>query len=201
MNYRRRGYFPVTTLVLWILAAGVLAAGADGDNWNVEGMNGGLLVRAALYNSPCHLSTDSAEQEIVMNAVPQFRLHQPGDRSQPIAVHLTLEDCMLDSSVRSPEHGNNVTLIPMQPVVFMNVIGEEDPSDHRLFRVHGDAQGVGLHLEDSAHRRLIPGERSWPQILMPGRNDLMLLAQLSRTAEPLVLGSYRAVINIGLEYE
>jgi len=201
MSHRRRFTFPLTTLVLWTLAVGVLAAGADGDNWDVEGMNGGLMVRAALYSSPCHLSTDSAEQEVVMNAVPQFRLGQFGSRSQPVAVHLTLEDCMLDSSVRSPEHGGSLTFVPAQPVMFMNVIGEEEPSDSRLFRVHGDAKGVALHLEDAAHRTLVPGERSWPQVLVPGRNDLMLLAQLSRTAEPLVLGSYRAVIHIGLEYE
>ncbi|PNF13477.1 type 1 fimbrial protein [Enterobacter cancerogenus] len=191
----------MTTLILWTLAAGVLAAGDNEDNWNIEGMNGSLMVRAALYNSPCHLSADSAEQEIAMDAIPQFQLGQLGNRSKPVAVHLTLEDCLLEGSVRSPEHGDMLVLVPSQPVVFMNVIGEEEPGDPKLFRVHGDARGVALHLEDSAHRSVIPGERSWPQILVPGRNDLMLLAQLSRTAEPLVLGSYRAVINIGLEYE
>ncbi|MGA4650079.1 fimbrial protein [Citrobacter portucalensis] len=201
MNYCRRRFFPATTLVLWVVTAGVLAAVDYGDNWNVEGMNGGLMVRAALYNSPCHLSADSAEQEIVMNNVPHFRLDKLGSRSQPVLVHLTLEDCLLDVSMRSPEHGGNLFAIPSQPVVFMNVIGEEDPGDHRLFRVHGNAKGIALHLEDSAHRTLIPGERSWPQILVQGRNDLILLAQLSRTAGPLVLGDYRAVINIGLEYE
>ncbi|WP_318373710.1 type 1 fimbrial protein [Enterobacter sp.] len=201
MTYRNRRVLPATTLILWALAAGVLAAGDDGDNWNVEGMNGSLSVRAALYNSPCHLSAESAEQEIALDAVPQFVLGQTGNLSQPVAVHLSLEDCLLEGSVRSPEHGGAMVMVPSQPTVFMNVIGEEEPTNPRLFRVHGDARGVALHLEDSAHRPLLPGERSWPQILVPGRNDLMLLAQLSRTAEPLVLGSYRAVINIGLEYE
>lgn len=201
MDYRRRFSFPLTTLVLWALAVGVLAAGTDGDSWNVEGMNGGLLVRAALYNSPCHLSMDSAEQETVMEAVPEYRLGKLGQRSQPVTVHLTLEDCFLEGTVRSPEHGNNLVMVPSQPVVFMRVTGEGEPANPHLYRVHGEAKGVALHLEDSMHRALIPGERSWPQILAPGRNDLQLIAQLSRTAEPLVPGRYRAVINIGLEYE
>jgi hypothetical protein len=42
---------------------------------------------------------------------------------------------------------------------------------------------------------------SRPQILSPGRNDLVFQAQLWRLPAPLLANEWRSVVNVGLEYE
>lgn len=198
---RKRFIFPLTTILFWLSAAGVLAFDGEQWNWDVEGMNGSLSVSATLTESSCYLTSESVEQVIDMKPVPLYQLDTTGNRSEPVNVHLILDGCLLGGIVRASEHGDNLTWLPNQPVVFMNIIGDEDPFDPHLFRINGEAKGVGLYIEDANHRQVVPGERSWPQVLAPGRNDLIFQAQLSRTSGRLFSGDYSAVINVGLEYE
>ncbi|WP_421512471.1 fimbrial protein (plasmid) [Enterobacter sp. JS8-1] len=193
-------FFPLTTLVLWSLAAGVMAYDSSSDNWNVDGLNGGLTVSATLTESPCSLAPESAEQHIDMGALPQWPFSNIGDLSEALPVHIVLEHCLFSEQVRSTEHGDNLYWLTDQPVVMMNIIGDEDATNPHLFRVTGNTKGVALRIEDQMHEQIIPGERSRPQILNPGRNDLILNARLSRTADNLQLGEFHSVINIGLEY-
>ncbi|ELV2797975.1 fimbrial protein [Enterobacter ludwigii] len=197
---KTKRFFPLTTLVLWSLAAGVMAYDSSHDNWNVDGLNGGLTVSATLTESPCSLADESAEQQIDMGAIPQWRFSKIGGRSEAIPVHIILEHCLFSAQTRSTEHGDNLYWFTDQPVVMMNIIGDEDDTNPHLFRVTGNTRGIGLRIEDQMHEQIFPGERSRPQILNPGRNDLILNAQLSRTVDNLELGDFRSVINIGLEY-
>jgi hypothetical protein len=61
--------------------------------------------------------------------------------------------------------------------------------------------GVALRLSDRQGELLRPAMQSRPQILNPGRNDLVLQAQLWRLPAPLMANEWRSVVNIGLEYE
>lgn len=193
-------FFPLTTLVLWSLAAGVMAYDSSSENWNVDGLNGGLTVSATLTESPCSLAPESAEQQIDMGALPQWHFSHIGDLSEALPVHIVLEHCLFSGQIRSTEHGDNLYWLTDQPVVMMNIIGDEDDTNPHLFRVTGNSKGVGLRIEDQMHEQIFPGERSRPQILNPGRNDLILNARLSRTVDNLQLGEFHSVINIGLEY-
>lgn len=198
--FKKYRFFPLTTLVMWSLAAGVMAYDSSQDNWNVDGLNGGLTVSATLTESPCSLAAESTEQHIDMGSLPQWHFSKVGDLSQVVPVHLILEHCLFDGQVRATEHGDNLYWLTDQPVVMMNIIGDEDATNPHLFRVTGTAKGVGLRIEDYTHQQIVPGERSRPQILNPGRNDLILNAQLSRTIDELQLGDFSSVINVGLEY-
>lgn len=178
---------------------GTSALAASRDNWNTDGLNGGLTATATLTDSPCSLATESEEQDVSLGAISWGRLAQSGV-STPVAVHLILEDCLVGDVVRSTEHGDNVEWVPTQPVVMMQFVGEADVESPHLFRLYGSTLGAALHLEDAAHYALEPGERSRPQILNQGRNDLVIFAQLNRTSLPLQSGEFRAVVNLALEY-
>jgi type 1 fimbria pilin len=192
--------FPAVTLALWAAATGVMAYGVNGDNWNVDGLNGGVTVSATLTDSPCTLAEESAEQKIFMGNLPQWRFSKAGALSQAVPVHLILEHCLFDGQVRSTEHGDNLYWYTEQPAVMMNIIGDEDPTNPHLFRLYGEAKGVALRLEDNQHNMIVPGERTRPQILSPGRNDLVINAQISRTSSELKLGDFNSIVNVGLEY-
>jgi type 1 fimbria pilin len=55
--------FGRTTLMLWLLMAGVVSA-ASAANWDTDGLNGGIRASGTLVASPCALLPESAEQEI-----------------------------------------------------------------------------------------------------------------------------------------
>jgi len=190
---------PLITIVTWSMAVGVLAFDKQ-DNWNVDGLHGGVRVNATLTDSACSLATGSEEQEIRLGAIPGWQLEKPGSLSEPVKFHLILEDCPVSDIVRATEHGDNVMWLPSQPVVMMNFIGVEQPGDPSLFQIFGKAGGVALRLEDAEHNQIHPGERTRPLILYPGRNDLTFDAQLSRTLGPLVQGDFHTVVNVGMEY-
>lgn len=198
--YKRNRFFPLTTLVVWLLAAGVMAYDSGQNNWTVDGLNGGLTVSATLTASPCSLAAESVEQQIDMGSIPQSRFFKVGDVSEVLPVHLILENCLFEGQVRATEHGDNLYWLADQPVVMMNIIGDEDATNPHLFRISGSSKGIALRIEDYMHQQILPGERSRPQILNPGRNDLILNAQLSRTVDELQLGNFSSVISIGLEY-
>jgi hypothetical protein len=40
--------FPAVTLMLWSLALGAMAYSTERDNWDVDGLNGGVTVSATL---------------------------------------------------------------------------------------------------------------------------------------------------------
>nr|WP_241390371.1 fimbrial protein [Serratia proteamaculans]ULG13469.1 SefE [Serratia proteamaculans]ULG18923.1 SefE [Serratia proteamaculans] len=196
--------------VVGVLSASLLYSGVivakqvqyvPNDNWAVDGLHGALYISGKLVESPCIISAESEEQEIKLGGMPLWQLAKPGDVSEPTLVHFYLEDCGVgDGFLRSPEHGDNAAYIHQQMAVMVRLVAEEEPENHRLIRLSGSAKGVALLLEDSARHVLQPGERSWPQVLTPGHNDLVFQAQLIRTRQQLEPGNFRAVVYLGLEY-
>ena len=55
--------FGRTTLILWLLTAGVVSV-ASAANWDTDGLNGGIRATGTLVASPCVLLPESAEQGI-----------------------------------------------------------------------------------------------------------------------------------------
>ncbi|EOC9367836.1 fimbrial protein [Enterobacter asburiae] len=171
------------------------------DNWAVDGLNGTLDVSGQLVESPCILGGESEEQEISLGEIPLWQLSKYGDVSEPVMIHLSLEDCGVGEVItRAPEHGNNAVYLPQQSVVMARLLAETEPEDQHLIHLSGSAKGMALLLEDNNQHRLLAGERSWPQILSPGHNDLHFQAQLIRLSREVKTGSFRATVYLGLEY-
>lgn len=170
-------------------------------NWAVDGLNGTLYVSGQLVESPCILGMESEEQEISLGEIPLWQLSKYGDVSEPVTIHLSLDDCGVGESIlRSPEHGDNAAYLPLQSVVMARLLAETDPEDLHLIHLSGSAKGMALLLEDKNQHRLLAGERSWPQVLSPGHNDLLFRAQLIRLSREAEAGSFRATVYLGLEY-
>jgi len=198
MKRGRYGYL-FFHIMLCLIQAFMPASASQKDNWETDGLNGGLTISATLTESPCTLAPESAEQEISMGNISWDQIRRNG-LSAAVPVHLILENCIPGSMLRDVTHGGNLDWLPSQPVVMMNIVGEAEPGDHQQFHLYGSVSGAALHLEDADRNTLIPGERSKPQVLTPGRNDVTLQAQLIRTSAPLIAGEYQALVTLGLEY-
>ncbi|TQI78370.1 type 1 fimbria pilin [Serratia fonticola] len=186
--------------IAFSLCINTLAYGGKQDNWDVYGLNGEVHMNVGLVESPCSLDIASSSTEIDLGSITQRQLNKAGRHSTSIPVHIMLNDCMFNNNVRSTTHGDNLYFIQSQPSVMLKIFGDEDQDEPSLFKIYGDNEGVALRIEDMEHKAIHPGEPSRPQLLLPGRNDLVLYVQLSRTTKPLSAGAFRAVINIELEY-
>lgn len=193
--------FGQTTLMLWLLTAGLVSV-AGAANWNTDGLNGGLRATGTLVASPCVLLPESAEQHIDLGSTVAWGLDQPGSTTSPVLVYIKLDRCPGEFQfMRDRQLMRGSMMLNGQSAVKMTIYGEVEPTDGRFFRVHGGVEGVALRLSDRQGELLRPGMQSRPQVLNPGRNDLVFQAQLWRLPAPLMASEWRSVVNIGLEYE
>lgn len=201
-----------TTRMLWMaflattlpfMMASVSAVSNTGTgNWDVDGLNGGLQVSGSLVSSPCVLMPGSQEQEISLGRTAIPSLKSPGDVTLPVAVHVVLDGCPGGNHhLDDRQEMRGALWLSGQGAVRMTLTGDADPQDARFFRIHGNASGVALRLEAPDGELMQPGVSARPLPLNPGRNDLMLKAQLSRNTLPLQAGEWSSVVQVGLEYE
>lgn len=171
-------------------------------NWDVDGMNGTFYVSGKLLQSTCFLSPESAVQDLDLGMIPMYQLDRPGVVTRPVQFNIVMDGCPeVDSYTQYPEKLQGVLSLYSQPTVRFKVIGESEPADSRLFKVHGETTGVALRLEDSHGEQIYPDMPSRPYPLSPGRNVLFLKAQLWRNQEHFTPGEWYSTVNIGLEYE
>ncbi len=194
--------FSRTTVLLWLLTVGMVSV-AGAANWNVDGLNGGIRTTGTLVASPCVLLPESAEQELNLGSTVSWALEHPASVTPPVQVYIKLDGCPGETLfIRNNPLMRGATALTGQSAVKMTLYGESEPTDARFFRLHGGVKGVALRLNDAQGDILRPGIQSRAQILTPGRNDLVLQAQLWRTQTPtLVVGEWLSVVNIALEYE
>ncbi|VDZ85072.1 fimbrial protein [Kluyvera intermedia] len=168
----------------------------------IDGLNGRVDVTGSLVSTPCILMPESQEQEISLGRTPLFDLKQTGDVTVPVVVAVKLDGCPGGRHALEDRQSMRGALwLSGQSGVRMRVTGVADPDDRRFFRVRGGALGVALRLAEQDGTLLSPDMTGRAIPLSPGRNDLMLQAQLWRKAQPLVPGEWYSVVHIDLEYE
>lgn len=168
----------------------------------IDGLNGRVDVFGSLVSTPCMLMPESQEQEITLGRTPLFDLKQAGDVTVPVTVVVKLDGCPGGRhTLEDRQTMRGALSLSEQSGVRMRFTGVADPDDSRFFRVRGGAMGVALRLSQQDGGVLSPnmGSRALP--LSPGRNDLMLQAQLWRKPQPLIPGEWYSVVHIDLEYE
>lgn len=84
--------FGHTTLMLWLLMAGVVSA-SSAANWDTDGLNGGIRASGTLVASPCALLPESAEQEIDLGSTVAWGLERPGSVTPSVLVYIKLDRC------------------------------------------------------------------------------------------------------------
>ena len=168
----------------------------------IDGLNGRVDVSGSLVSTPCMLMPESQEQEITLGRTPLFDLKRAGDVTVPVTVMLKLDGCPGGRHILEDLQAMRGALwLSEQSGVRIRIIGVADPDDARFYQVKGGALGIALRLTQQDGELLSPNMDSRALPLAPGRNDLMLQAQLWRKPQPLIPGEWYSVVHINLEYE
>lgn len=178
----------------------LLPAAHSADNWGVEGANGVLRVHGALTESACRLEMASAWQDIALGETGTGRLREVGARGTPVAVQLTLEDCLPGPARNRDNRSGNLLWSTGQPAVSVSFMAPADADNPQLVKVQG-AGGLALRVTDVGGGDVRLGSRGAPMLLIPGRNELTYTVTPERTRAPLQAGAYWAQLNFGLSYD
>lgn len=79
-------------------------------------------------------------------------------------------------------------------------LGESDPDNPQLLKLHGGVQGVGLRLKDQRGRALSLNQPGAPYVLQPGGNTLWFSAQLESTRQFIEANQFKGVVHVQLVY-
>lgn len=170
------------------------------DNWNVEGANGVLHVRGELTESACRLDMQSVRQDVWLGRIGTGRLRRVGDRGTPVAVRLTLRDCLRSASRNRDARTGNLLWSASQPAVSVSFVAPADADNPQLVSVRG-VSGLALRLTDEAQRDVHLGSRGAPLLLTPGQNELTYTVTPERTGAFLQPGAYWAQVDFRLDYD
>ncbi|EPF6561631.1 MULTISPECIES: fimbrial protein [Serratia] len=182
-------------MMLWLMPASQAA-----DNWQVEGSNGVLHISGALAESACRLEMASARQDVWLGEVATGRLEQVGARGVPVAFELRLRDCLRSRAASRDERTGILSWAPDQPAVRVSFSSRAVRDNPQLVKAQG-VGGIGLRMLDEHGRNVRLGSRGEPLWLTPGSNVLAYRVMAERTAQPLVPGSYHAVVDFHLSYD
>ena len=172
------------------------------ENWDVDGLHGAVVASGMLVSSPCVLSDDSLEQELDLGAISQKVLEKTDDVTAPVAIHIVMDDCPGGVHQLNDKHDMRRNLwLTDQSVASMTIMGDEEPSDPRFFRLKGTTSGFSMRIEDANGELLMPSVAEHPIALNQGHNDLELKAQMRRNNQPVSTGEWSAVIRVGMEYD
>lgn len=189
-----------TAASLLLLSFTGFALADEYDHRLVDGEHGQLYVHGELTESACRLDMDSAWQDVELGTTSIGELRKVGDQGNPVRVTIRLEDCIATPvSVRDAWSGD-LLWSPEQPAVTVSFQAPSELSNPVLAKVNG-VSGLALRLTDKRHRDVRLGGEGHTLLLEPGSNLLVYDIRLQRTAAPLVVGSWHALINFRLNYD
>lgn len=192
------------TIAFWKKVCGLalmlLSGSINAADKVVDGNYGLLHVRGALTESACRLAMDSAWQEVDMGTTATGALKKPGDQGTPVRIEIRLEDCLPSpTSVRDAWSGD-LLWSRDQPSVTVSFVAPGELFNPGLIRVTG-ASGLALRLTDRLQRAVRLNGEGHPLLLEPGGNTLFYYIAPERTAAPLVVGAWQALIHFRLNYD
>lgn len=191
-------FFPLLSSLLLLSAPGGAVKVAQQPL--IDGISASVTVIGALAESGCVLDMTSQDQTVDLGTVSAGELYRSDGRGKPVAFQLKLRDCGHSGvAVRDAVHGNNLTWLPEQQVVFLSFYSAQLKDG--LIQPAGNAKGIALRLEDSLHRMIRPGEKSYPQILSPGDNTLIFYIIPQQTENIVVPGNFSGNVNFIIAYE
>lgn len=159
-----------------------------------------FIVAGIMVEGACILEMQSASQEISLSAVSASLLKKIGNRGAPLPIVLHLKNCIrMQGSITDRRTGSR-SWDAIQPIASLTFLAPADSDNPALVQVTG-ARGIGLRITDAGQNDIRLGERSKPQFLTPGSDDLVFYVAPERTSEQLVMGPYKAVVNFSLEYD
>ncbi|MGG8041373.1 fimbrial protein [Klebsiella aerogenes] len=150
--------------------------------------HGRVNMQGSIIDTPCAIDVNSRDQTIDMAVIPVGQIIRDNHGPER-AFHIRLINCTL------------TPLRPNSPDWSKFRITFDGPSTgQNLFRVSGDARGVGLQIADTAGAVAIPGEAMPAAELLIGNMQLNYTLRLMSNREHLRAGAYRTTIRFKLDY-
>ncbi|TLG91677.1 type 1 fimbrial protein [Pseudomonas edaphica] len=157
-------------------------------------------VTGTLLESACYLDPSSAYQSVSLGDLSTIQLLDVGAQGTPVALQLRLQGCVRsDGGRRDNQHGTLVwsAIEPVASLTFNSVADADTPE---LIKVAG-AKGFGLRLLNVKGQDVHLGRTAPAWFVSPGDNQLTYYIRPERTAAPLRPGTFRASLNVKLEYD
>lgn len=165
----------------------------------VDGENGTLNVYGTLVENTCHLSLDSAWQDIDMGVITRSDVKNIGSIGPETTLKIHLDDCPEITSWSSNITPMTHTVSTMQPAYqasFYSVADEKNPA---LIKVYG-VTGVGLLLRDNQGKAINISRESNSILIPQGQSELIYTIQPVRDSGKFVAGSFHSLLNFSINY-
>lgn len=177
----KKAIFALSMMSAAMLSANVYAADI-GD--------GTVHFKGEIVDSPCVVSTDSQDQEILLGQVEKSTFAATGDKSPAKPFQIKLENCVVG------EEGAKVSV---------NFNGVADETNKELVSVSteaGAATGVGIGIYDQSNTLVKINNSTAQTDLKAGQNVLYFTAAYVQAGTTAVTTGYgNADVNFDLTYE
>lgn len=148
---------------------------------------GTVTMNGEITDAACTIAMESRDQVIDMGVLPIGAIRQTGEGPlRDIDIYLVNCDLVKASDPSQTWQTLRMTF--------------DGPADNGLFRVFGEARGVGLHLQDSDQRHVVPGEALPEQAIIPPTMRLRYQLRLVSDKRPLRAGPYQSAIRFKVDY-
>lgn len=152
--------------------------------------HGTVSMNGEIIDTACAISMESKEQTIDMGILPLGIIRNQGEGNYR-DVDIYLINCDLDKSAKPGK--------PMEQWSMLQMTFDGE-SDNGLFKIFGDASGVGIYMEDENNRHVIPGDSLPGQEIIPSTMRLRYKLKLVSNNKPLRAGAYQSSIRFKVDY-
>lgn len=170
------------------LLVSFLLASSFPSHASIQGM-GKVTMNGQIYESACSIHTDDVWQEIPFGVVSYNDLNHHNEAiTKPFAVRLV--NCSLER--------NDGDLWQSVSITFG---GPTEIFRPDIFKVFGEAQGLGLRIHSPAGEVARAGEPMPSVILQSNNNELHYLLSLVRSGKTLSEGEWYGIIRFMVAYQ
>lgn len=165
--------------ILAVMSSSVFAA-ASGD--------GTIKFTGEIVDSPCVISVDSQNQEVVLGQVKKSVFTEVGDKSSSRPFEIKLEECDISSKTK----------------VNVSFSGIADETNDSLLSVNteaGSASGVGIGIYDNGNKLVDVNTGKATTTLQAGQTVLYYTASYVATKAAITTGYGNAEVDFNLTYE
>lgn len=169
-------------------------------------VNGIVRFHSLDLTLPCTVITQSHMRDIALGAIDAGRFHQAGDRSQPVHIRLNLKNCLKGAAGAPAPNGakrvvsNRAANPEGERTIQLIFMGEADPSNAELLRIHGTVQGAGIRLLDINGNALAFNQTARSYLINAGDSEFDFMAALESTGGHVSNGEFSSLIRLKMEY-
>lgn len=152
-----------------------------------ESGDGTVRFSGEIVDSPCVISTDSQNQEVVLGQVKKTVFKAAGDKSVSTPFQIKLEDCDISSKTK----------------VDVSFAGVADADNAKLVSVNteaGAATGVGIGIYDNSNTMVDMNTGKSTTTLAAGQTVLYYTANYVATKTDVTTGYGNAEVDFNLTY-